>query len=236
MSGAPLAKGNMAPDGATTPVRLGQASMTPADKKVLCSALCQCDALHDGGKDGKQGKQGCVAGRLQALDQPLGHRSPYRQGISYDMTQSPPAPLMDSGTAAKGHPYLPGWLRMYRGTAPKHAPPFKAGQGLIRRPDVVIVHDPSRPPTQDNIRQIVTMKFPPDTISTVQVDACRKIAGDRATLKILAPGECECERGEPEPTGVNSPAEKLGWAAAVAASIAFALTRERTPPPPTPAL
>jgi hypothetical protein len=223
----------MAPDGATTPVRLGQVPLVPTDKKVLCSAMCQCDKTPDAGKDGKQLKQGCVAGRLQALDRLLAHRSPYKQEINYDMTQSPPAPVMDSAIATRGHPYLPGWLRKYWGTEAEHAPTFKAGQGLIRRPDVVIVNDPARPPTQDNIKQIVEMKFPPDTLSKPQAEAYREIAGDPNKLQKMEPSDCDCDA--PEPDAATIPLEKFGWAAGVAAWIAFVLSGGRTPRPPIPA-
>ena len=233
MSGPPLANGTMAPDGATTPVRLGQVPMVPTDKKVLCSAMCQCDKTPDAGKDGKQLKQGCVAGRLQALDRLLAHRSPYKQEINYDMTQSPPAPVMDSAIATRGHPYLPGWLRKYWGTEAEDALTFKAGQGLIRRPDVVIVNDPARPPTQDNIKQIVEMKFPPDTLSDRQKKAYQQIAGGPAKLLTLEPGHCDCDA--PEPDAATIPVGKLGWAAAAAAWIAFIYTRGRMPRPPFPA-
>ena len=69
------------------------------------------------------------------------------------MTQTPPAPIMDSGVDTKGHDFVPGWIRKYWGSKPEHAPTFKPGTGAIRRPDVVIVKDGSKPPTQDNIKQ-----------------------------------------------------------------------------------
>jgi hypothetical protein len=239
VSGAPLqdlpvAKGDMAPEGATTPHRLGQVQLAPTDKKVLCSAMCQCDKMPDIAKDGKQLKQGCVSGRLKALDTLLNHRSPYKQEINYDMSKSPPAPIMDGGIATMGHSYLPGWVRKYWGTEPEHAPGFKAGQGLIRRPDVVIVNDPTKPPTQDNIKQIVEMKFPPDAMSKSQQIAYIKIAGDRRKLWTLKPSNCSCDT--PDPEEARLPIEKLGWAAAVAAWAAFVLTRGRTPRPPFPAI
>lgn len=224
----------MAPEGATTPHRLGQVQLGPTDKKVLCSAMCQCDKMPDIAKDGKQLKQGCVSGRLKALDVLLAHRSPYKQEINYDMSKSPPAPIMDGGIATMGHSYLPGWIRKYWGTEPEHAPSFKAGQGLIRRPDVVIVNDPTKPPTQDNIKQIVEMKFPPDAISREQQAAYEIIAGDEKKLTTLQPSHCGCDAPEPEPTKI--PVEKLGWATLVAGWVLFGLSRGRTPRPPIPAL
>jgi len=223
----------MAPEGATTPHRLGQVQLAPTDKKVLCSAMCQCDKMPDVAKDGKQLKQGCVSGRLKALDTLLDHRSPYKQEINYDMSKSPPAPIMDGGIATMGHSYLPGWIRKYWGTEPEHAPGFKAGQGLIRRPDVVIVNDPTKSPTQDNIKQIVEMKFPPDAITLPQKRAYIQIAGSDQKLKTLQPTECGCDT--PEQEALKIPVEKLGWVAAAAGWILYAVSRGRTPRPPLPA-
>jgi hypothetical protein len=223
----------MVPDGATTPLRLGRPQLAPLDKKVLCSAMCQCDKMPDIGKDGKQLKQFCVSGRLQVLDRLSHHRSPYKQEINYDMSQSPPAPIMDSGIATMGHRYLPGWITKHWGAQPEHSASYTAGLGLIRRPDVVIVNDPARPPTQDNIKQIVEMKFPPDTLTERQRKAYEKIAGSPDKLETLKPSQCECDASEPEPEKV--PVTELGWAAAAAAWIAFVVTRGRTPRPPLPA-
>lgn len=99
---------------------------------------------------------------------------------------------------------------------------------------MVIVNDPTKPPTQDNIKQIVEMKFPPDAISERQEAAYIKIAGDAAKLKILEPGDCGCDT--PEPEVAKLPIEKLGWVASVAAWVAYVLTRGRTPRPPLPAI
>lgn len=233
MSGPPLAHGNMARDGATTPVRLGQPQLAPSDKQVLCSAMCICDRTPDSARDGKRLKQNCVASRLGELDKALSYRSPYKQEINYDMSQRPPAPIMDSVVATKGHAYLPGWLQKYWGSAPAHAPVFKAGTGLIRRPDVVIVNDPTRPPTQDNIKQIVEMKFPPDALSERQEQAYVKIAGSPTKLHVLEPSQCDCDAPELAPATI--PIEKLAWAAAAAAWVAFVFTGGRTPRPPMPA-
>jgi hypothetical protein len=233
VSGPLISNGGMVPDGATTPLRLGQPQLAPLDKKVLCCAMCQCDKMPDIGKDGKQLKQFCVSGRLQALDRLSHHRSPYKQEINYDMSQSPPAPIMDREIATMGHRYLPGWITKYWGTQPEHSASYTAGLGLIRRPDVVIVKDPAKPPTQDNIKQIVEMKFPPDKLSKPQADAYREIAGDQRKLETLEPSQCDCDA--PEPDAAKIPVDKLGWAAAAFAWIAFGLSRGRTPRPPLPA-
>ena len=220
----------MSRPGTTTVVRINEPEVEPGDKKVLCAAMCKCDKAPNIGKDGKQLKQLCVSENLKALDKVLSHRSPFKQEINYDMTKNPPAPIMDSGIATKGHDYLPGWIKKYWGTEPEHSAVYKAGRGLIRRPDVVIVKDAMKAPTQDNIKQIVEMKFPPDELSNAQKDAYRKIAGNRDKLTTLKPSDCDC--GSAEPKDPRMPVEELGFAAGVAAWLAYILTKGRTPRPP----
>lgn len=228
----PLATGGMSREGTTTVVRISEPQLDAVDKKVLCSAMCRCDKAPNVGANGQQLKQACVAEHMKGLDRLLEHRSPYKQEINYDMTKRPPAPVMDNGVQTKGHDWLPGWIGKYWNEDPKR-PPFQAGEGMIRRPDVVIVNDPTKPPTQDNIKQIVEMKFPPDGMSEKQAKAYQTIAGDQRKLVTLKPDNCDCDKPEPETS--NIPVEELGWAATVAGWLAFALSRGRTPRPPLPA-
>ena len=227
-----LGSGGVSSRGTETIIRISEPQIDPADKKVLCSAMCQCDKAPNVGKDGQQLKQACVSERMKALDKLLEHRSPYKQEINYDMTKQPPEPIMDKGVETRGHSWLPGWISKYweeDGTRP----PFQAGEGMIRRPDVVIVKDPPKPPTQDNIKQIVEMKFPPDTMSKDQKAAYEDIAGDPNKLRALEPSQCDCDT--PQPDAPKIPVESMGWAAAAAGWIMFAATRGRTPRPPIPA-
>lgn len=226
----PLATGGMSVEGATTVVRINKVKIDPADKKMLCSAMCQCDKQPNLGKDGQQLKQMCVSSRLKALDLALDHRSSLKQELNFDMTQKPPAPITDSAVDTKGHDYLPGWIKKYWGSKPEHPPQYKPGVGLIRRPDVVIVKDPTEPPTQDNIKQIVEMKFPPDTLAREQQEAYVRIAGDESRLAKLEPGDCDCS--DEEPKGASMPAKELAAAAAAAAWAAYILSRGKTPHPP----
>lgn len=228
----PLANGGMSRNGATSPVMAGQPEIDTIDKKVLCSAMCQCDKYPDVGKDGKQLKQVCVAGRFKVLDKLLDHRSPYKQEINYDMSKTPPSPILDGGIETKGHDYLPGWIKKYWDGGAESAT-YKPGIGAIRRPDIVIVKDPTKPPTQDNIKQIVEMKFPPDSISATQAKAYVKIAGVPSKLRTLVPADCDCD--SPEPDAPKPPIDKVTWAATAAAWLAYILTHGRTPRPPAPA-
>lgn len=93
-----------------------------------------------------------------------------------------------------------------------------------------MVKDASKAPTQDNIKQIVEMKFPPDTLTTRQRDAYVLIAGDDKKLATLEPTDCDCQSEKPKDP--NIPIEELGAAAAVAAWVAYILSRGRMPRPP----
>ncbi|QGZ43250.1 VRR-NUC domain-containing protein [Pseudoduganella flava] len=223
----------MSPEGTTTTVRIHRPGLEPEDQKVLCSAICKCKDTPGIGKDGRSLKQSCVSGRLKALDEALAHRSIYKPEVNYDMTQRPPAPIMDSSVGTKGHDWLPGWIRKYWETPPeggRRRPPFQPGEGFIRRPDVVIVKDPAQPPTQDNIKKIVEIKFPPDKPNREQTFAYARIADDESKVEVMGPDDCNCSQPESESNKV--PAEQLGPAAAAAGALLYFLLTRRPPPRP----
>ena len=232
----PLGSGGMSRAGATTPIKIGRPEADPADKKVLCSAICFCKSTPGVGKDGRSLKQSCVSNRLGELDKILQHRSPFKPEVNYDMTKEPPAPIMDSGVDTKAHDWLPGFIKKWWDTPDADGnkrPPFKPGLGMVRRPDVVIVKDPSKPPTQDNIKQVVEIKFPPDATTEAQEFDYKRIAGDDTKLVVMGPENCDCNKSEPEPSKV--PVEELGVAGALAAILYMLLTK-RPPPVLSPAL
>jgi len=188
------------------------------------------------GKDGRSLKQSYVSNRLGELDKLLQHRSPFKPEVNYDMTKEPPAPIMGSGIATKAHDWLPGFIKKWWDTPDadgNQRPPFKAGMGMIRRPDVVIVKDPSQPPSQDNIKQVVEIKFPPDAMSREQRDDYVQIAGGESKLVEMGPDDCDCTKQEPEPSKV--PAEAMSAAAALSALLYMLVTKRPPPPVLTPA-
>lgn len=225
----------MSPEGTTTVVKVGRPNLSPEDKKVLCSAICKCKETPGIGKDGRSLKQSCVSKRLRGLDAVLQHRSQYKSEINYDMTRDPPAPIMDSEVETKGHDWLPGWIKKYWDLPDEQGnvrAPFEPGTGMIRRPDVVIVKDPAKVPTQDNIKQVVEIKFPPDDWTTRQERDYEKIAGGPKKLEKIGPDDCDCDK--PEPDAPKIPAEQLGRAA-TGAAILYMLITKRPPPGPVPA-
>ncbi|MCK9736605.1 MULTISPECIES: VRR-NUC domain-containing protein [Pseudomonas] len=230
--GAPLASGGMSTEGTTTPVKINKPELDFTDKKVLCSAICKCKSTPGIGKDGRSLKQSCVSGQLKALDGILKHRSPYKPEVNYDMTRQPPAPIMDRSVETKGHDWLPGWIKKWW-DAPddqgSRRPPFTAGEGMVRRPDVVIVNDPTKPPTQDNIKQVVEIKFPPDSWSKEQQTDYERIAGGAEKLEKLEPSDCDCNQSEPNHSKI--PVEQLGTAAMLAGVLYMLLVRRPMPGP-----
>ena len=166
------------------------ATMPGADqeKPVICDAMCFCKSVRDvpGGTRGTTGRnrQQCVADRLWAYDRALSNQSTIKAEVPYDMNMDPPAPFMD--------PINP--------MRPIHSRP--AGSKI---PDVVLVKDETRPPTQDNIRKIIEMKFDNDPVDRRQLDDLRKIAGPGIPVEIWTPETCGCKEEEPEPVPVPAP-------------------------------
>ncbi|EKS9914192.1 VRR-NUC domain-containing protein [Burkholderia multivorans] len=176
-------------DGRTTRLRLRRNTLDAQDREALCAVICKCNAMPTIGVDGQRLKQQCVSGRLKAADAISDHQSPYKAEINYDMSRDPPAPIMDSGLATKAHEYLPGWIQKYW---PGGLGGYTRGVGNIRRPDVVIVNDPALPPTQDNIKNVVEIKFPPDRRDNKQQAAYARIAGDSSKVAVMQPSDCGC--------------------------------------------
>jgi hypothetical protein len=225
----------MSRSGATTVVKINQPNVDESDKKVLCAAICQCKDKPGIGKDGRSLKQSCVSTQLKGLDEALKHTSAYKPEVNYDMTKQPPAPVMDADSITKGHDWLPGWIKKWWDIPDDEGiqrPPFAAGEGMVRRPDVVIVNDPRRPPTQNNIKQIVEIKFPPDKRDPSQDAAYIQIAGDDNKFVVMGPKDCDCNNQDPKASKIR--VEQLGTAAAAAGLLYMVITK-RPPPGPVPA-
>ncbi|MFN7571117.1 MAG: hypothetical protein ACK5TK_06645 [Betaproteobacteria bacterium] len=200
------------------------------DDKVVCTVMCCCKDNHGIGRDGRSLKQACVEDVFKSADRLLGYRSRYKSEISYNMRLGqggPPLPFMHRG--GSGTEPSHNWRRR----AEKEIEGFRGGEGLVRRPDLVIVDDPSRPPVQDNIERVVEMKFGEDRRNEGQDDAYREIAGDPESYQVFRTGGkpekdeqvCDCgdERAReqvrqlaayaPQPGRSIWPA--LGWSALV---------------------
>ncbi len=176
MSGGPYPTGGMSLEGTTTPVLIDFAEVGGQDKDVLCMAVCECKAVPDVGKNGQSLRQVCVSKMLNQRDRRLGSQSEYKAEVNYDMTKNPPAPIMDFDIKTMAHRWAPGWIKKHWDEDPAHSM-WLPGEGYVRRPDVVIVKDPTKPPTQDNIKLVVEIKFDNDKWRGGQEVAYRAILG-----------------------------------------------------------
>jgi hypothetical protein len=227
--------GGMSPgEGTTTTVPLQRGPLRPDDESVLCSAICKCKDTPGIGADGRKLNQMCVSGRLKTLDGIMYGRSTYKPEVNYDMTQRPPAPIMSSTDDMQPHGWLSGWIKKHWGDAEAKRPPFQPGSGMVRRPDVVIVEDPNRPPTQDNIRQVIEIKFPGDKLTPGQQRDYTRIAGDPAKFKLLESSECNCEQVKQREQQQQEQVKKIGVGMMILYALGEILTRGRMPPLETP--
>jgi Rhs element Vgr protein len=174
----------------------GGPGMTAAERAVICKTICECNQSAPLSASGAQLKQQCVSAKLEAMDAASGHRSTIKSEVSYNMTTEPPTPIMVNDNSTRPHPW-----NKYPG---QKVPDFIPGKGMMRRPDAVIVNNPNLPPTQDNLRSVVEIKFPPQPLDREQDDEYRRIAGSNAQLEHLSPQECGCPEKQrvPEPQTV----------------------------------
>ena len=161
-------------------------SLSP-EEYFICLLICACDVAPNVpvGKNGQKLKQVCVSKVLQLIDFGLDYKSPIKAEINYDMTQNPPQPIMSRRNPLRGTEYLPARVR--------EIPNFKPGTGMVRRPDAVIVNDPTQPPTQGNIKKVVEIKFPGDVLDAAQGRAYERIAGAANRFSLLDPKRCGCD-------------------------------------------
>lgn len=192
-------------------VAIDNDALDPKDKEILCSAICYCNYNPNKGKKQNNLYQSCVSERLKEMDEMMFNQSPYKPEITYDMHTDPPEPIIDKDILTKGHRYVWGWIK--KNWLKDKGYDYESGQGMTRRPDVVIVKDPNLPPTQDNIKHVVEIKFGTDKFEKPQRDAYAEIAGDYTKVKVLDPDECGCDSDDGKKSTVTE------WATAAIATL-----------------
>jgi len=136
---------------------LVQDMLTLGEIYVLCKLMCDCIAAQDP-------HQKCVSDKLDAADNGFGGLSPAKAEVPYDMRTGPsPLPQRWVGTA-----YQVVRIGVKGGTTPggaaRGANPGlgRVVKGDIRIPDVVLVNNPTLPPSGSNLSAIIEMKMPGD--------------------------------------------------------------------------
>ncbi|MGX9731007.1 VRR-NUC domain-containing protein [Janthinobacterium sp. TB1-E2] len=206
MSG-PYPTGEMSLNGTTTPVHINFAEVNGKDKDVLCMAVCECKAVPEIGKKGQSLRQVCVSKMMSKRDALAGYQSEHKAEVNYDMTKYPPVPIMDFNTKTMAHRWAPGWIKKNWDADPTH-PLWLPGEGYVRRPDVVIVKDPTKPPTHDNIKQVVEIKFDGDPWGSLQAESYEIISGEDK-LALLTPTMCSCDDPDRKKRTEDLKAEEL---------------------------
>lgn len=194
--------GGMSPDGQTTQVGMS-GRLSKKDRAVLCSVLCKCKSIGVATRNGRIQRQRCVQQRLDSTNEvsriETGAPTEYCPEQTYNMNAEPPEPVTDPDDPLRPHSDLRQWIEDFWPGGRKQ---YKAGAGNLRRPDVVVVNDPTQPPVQSNIKQVVEFKFPPDDYSRNQERDYIRIAGSRSKFVTLGPAECGC--GDDEQKGKTS--------------------------------
>ncbi|AIV86593.1 gp30 [Burkholderia pseudomallei] len=183
--------GMSAGSGQTTQVGLSAARLSPKDREVLCHTFCECRRIGIATKAGTIQRQRCVQMRLglpnEVSKMQTGVPTEYRPEQPYDMTTQPPEPIMDYDDPLEPHSSIRQWIKDVWPDKGK-----KYQKGDVRRPDVVIVNDPSKPPVQSNIKTVVEMKFPGDSYGPDQEDDYIEIAGSPSKFAHLGAADCGC--------------------------------------------
>ncbi|NUQ78844.1 MAG: type VI secretion system tip protein VgrG [Polyangiaceae bacterium] len=143
------------------------------ERAIICRAICACDSAHNGTQ---RVSQWCVTLALWEYDKLHNNQSTIKAEVPFDTSKNPPVPIM-----SKNDP-----------TRSKHRK--DAG---TEAPDVIVVYDGSKPPTQDNIRRVYEIKFGNDELSVGKAKAYERIAGE-AKFEVLTPSNCNCEKEETE--------------------------------------
>lgn len=128
----------------------------------ICGLICECK---DAPRPGL-----CVRQILERLDQTSGGMSRYKTEVTYDVSKTPPELVMSNNDPSR---------------------PTSGSPKGSRKPDVVVVKDPTKLPTQDNIEEVIEIKFD-EPLPDHQLEAYQRIAGEPRKLRVLDPKECGC--------------------------------------------
>ena len=207
------------------------ATRKAADDALICKLCCCCLNTPDIGVSEQRLMQNCMDKVFKSADKLLGFNSRYKSEISYDMTQSPPSPMMHRVEGEDTTEASHSWM----GRAFREIEDYVRGKGMVRRPDLVIVDDPCMPPTQNNIERVVEIKFRNDKRDRGQDAAYKNISGNPKNYSIFRIGQtpnkdeqgCDCGQHQQQPEPATVPAEEtekqsvlnsagsvLGWSTA----------------------
>ncbi len=191
-------------------------------------------------------QQNCVSTLFQSLDKAANYRSPLKAEVWFDMdgyragfknigdkVPNRPQPLMSRNTPTKPLHWHWGVISHVgrRKNPLLSQPTFTKGGVSLRRPDIVIVRNPARPPEESNIAMIYELKFD-EKPDKEQIEAYRKIVNnDRLRVDLIEVKDCRCEKRNERVREVTRE-ELMAWAAAMTAALTAALGNSDNGRPP----
>ena len=185
----------------------GPLSVVQPDEEVICSAICTCQKDAKVTPDGGKRKQDCVTAQLRAYDKALNGQSRIKAEVPYDVSQRPPVPIMSRKEPERATRRRPGGSKI---------------------PDVVVLKDGSKPPTQDNLEKVIEIKFPPQRRDDDQIKEYEKIAGKGVPVEVWSPDTCGCSDRQKDPKRVRVSAEDAAVAAALAVMLVIMILDDAT--------
>lgn len=166
---------------------------------IICSVVCFCDKNPIKSSSGKSDlKEECVKITLlsgnDALeisgDNDLQNLSTIKPEIPYNMTTSPPTPLLHRADDGNLKPTERLGKRMLQEGL--KAAVRNNGIYEVRIPDVIVVNDLSKPLVAGNLKAVVEIKFNNQSRNQYQISDYEEIAGDPNRVVELDPKKCGC--------------------------------------------
>jgi hypothetical protein len=150
-----------------------------AEAQEICDIHCDCVAKGDA-------SQVCIDQELFRRDAETGFSRRTKSEVPFDMKTDPPSPYMSRSDPRRQ-------TRNWR-------------IGGSRRPDAIVVHNPARPWSGDNIAAVIECKWGADSFGEKQRDAYEEIAGGKEKLIVLDDSNCQCpDQPKPQPVPVPVP-------------------------------
>lgn len=172
----------------------------------ICSFVCFCSINPMKSKTGRNLKQACVDASLDAAN--TAADTGIRPEVGYYMPEDErmsPQPLMlkdiagqETNAPIRNFGHMINRVRRLKtpATALVKEEVESYSKGELRIPDAVVLKDPCKPPTQDNLLGVVEVKFRGDRWGRGQKDAYEAIAGSPNGLHELNEDTCKCKGTE----------------------------------------
>lgn len=197
-------------------------AITNEQVKIICEAICACkDSTSESGSPTKSAykhKQACVADQLSSnkeqgtknrlydqkhknihVEQPFDMTQPtpalIRSGLRTTLGGAPTGASLFKGIGRSGQLVKAGRSPMYGAYKALNSAGTMVTRGHVRRPDILLTKNSTRIAQGANIKQIIDVKFGPDSLSPGQKDAYDAINPKAPPLLVMDESDesCDCQ-------------------------------------------